>query len=86
MQADAEGNQTQPVKPVVPVFAASWEPATPSTKMAKAARRLQAKAANGAKPVDDWSGLFAQADTAVQQLVAEAKLPVHANVPFVALS
>ena len=80
MQADAEGNQTQPVKPVVPVFAASWEPATPSTKMAKAARRLQAKAANGAKPVDDWSGLFAQADTAVQQLVAEAKLPVHAHV------
>jgi len=74
--ADAEGKPVTPVIPVVPVFAASWEPTLPSAKKTKAAKRLEIKATKGALTSDDWSSLFAQADTAVQQLAAEAKPPV----------
>ena len=73
--ADAAG---KPPKPVVPIFAATWEPKPALAKKMHAVKRLENKAARLAQGPAD---VFKEADEDVQQLAAEAKLPVNVAAP-----
>ena len=73
--ADAAG---KPPKTVVPIFAATWEPKPALAKKMHAVKRLENKAARLAQGP---ANVFKEADKDVQQLAAEAKLPVNVAAP-----
>jgi len=78
--ADAAGKPVQPPKPagVLPIFAATWEPKPAAAKKMQAVKRLENKAARLAQGPAD---VFKEADKDVQQLAAEAKMPVKVAAP-----